>query len=555
MTESMHVGQAIVKTLERHGVQRSYLVPGESFLSVLDGLHDSPIEAIVCRHEGGASFAAEAHGKATGEAGICMVTRGPGAANAKIGVYTAWQDETPMVLFIGLVPTTDRYRGAFQEFDVNAWYDDITKGVFVIDDPERASRIVADAIHLANSGRRGPVVVGLPEDIIEEAYPGEIASPFALSRGAVSDNDIRVITEALLSAKRPLIFEGGQGWSQDAADAWQRFAEEHQIPVLNDMRSSDKIHFDSPANAGWLGAARNEDTAQLPEDADVLLLVGAKLWDKPTDNYSLRQGLSRTNIVISTDADQLATSGAITHHVLADPSIAAQELNRIDLTNKPDTSEWFTRARALHEDFSTIPPADERFPDLPEGTVDMYAVMEELTSRLDESALVTYGAGNHCFWPQRFFPTRRFPSMLATRLGAMGYSIASAMAAKLADPKRTVVAFTGDGELMMNGQELVTAVRYNTPMLVVLVDNEQYGTIRANQEKTYPGRVSGTQLVNPDFAEWARSMGAWAETVERNEEVPGTIERAFQKLDDGHVVLLHVKVDQDHATPEGSAEA
>ena len=551
----MHVGDAIVRTLERHGVKHCFLVPGESFLSVLDGLHDSPVEAIVCRHEGGAAFAAEAHGKATGNPGVCMVTRGPGAANAKIGVYTAWQDETPMVLFIGLVPTKDRYRESFQEFDAHAWFGDIAKAVFVVDDPSRASRIVADAFHLASSGRRGPVVVGLPEDVIEEAFAGDVAEPFAQSAGAVSDEDLRVVAEHLRRAKRPLIFEGGQGWTQEAADAWQRFAEKHQIPVVCDMRLSDKIHFDSPANAGWLGTARSDDTAQLLQDADVLLLVGAKLWDKPTDNFTLRQELDRVNIVVNADTDQLAASGAISHHVLADPSVAAAELNRLDLAGKPDTGDWFDRARAIHRGFSSIPPAGERFPDLPDGSVDMYSVLEAVISHLDDDALVTFGAGNHCFWPQRFFPTRAYPSMLATRLGAMGYSVASALAAKLAFPQRTVVAFTGDGELMMNGQELVTAVRYRTPMLVVLVDNEQYGTIRANQEKTYPDRVSGTQLVNPDFAQWARSMGAWAETVERNEDVPGAIDKAFEALEGGSVALLHFHVDQDHATPEGSAEA
>ncbi|MCP1387655.1 thiamine pyrophosphate-binding protein [Corynebacterium sp. TA-R-1] len=550
-----HVGEAIVKTLEAHGVKRAFLVPGESFLAVLDGLHDSPVDAIVCRHEGGASFAAEAHGKATGEAGVCMVTRGPGAANAKIGLYTAWQDETPMVLFVGLVPTADRYRESFQEFDVNAWFGDIAKGVYVVDAPERASRIVAAAFHLATSGRRGPVVVGLPEDIIAEEFTGTISGPHTRAAGAVSPSDLEAVASALRGAERPLIFEGGQGWTQDAADAWQRFAEEHQIPVLNDMRSSDKINFDSPANAGWLGTARNEKTAELLERADVLIQVGAKLWDKPTDNFELRQGMDCRNLVISVDPDQIANSGAITHHVLADPATFAKALDSLDLGGKPDTSEWFAEARRIHEDFSAIPPADARFPDLPEGAVDMYAVMEAIVDKLDARALCTYGAGNHCFWPQRFFPTRAFPSMLATRLGAMGYSVASAMAAKLADPERTVVAFTGDGELMMNGQELITAVRYETPMLVVVVDNEQYGTIRANQEKTYPGRVEGTQLVNPDFVMWAQSMGAWAEKIERNDEVAAAVSRAFEQVEAGQVALLHVIVDQDHATPEGSAEA
>ncbi|WP_350354602.1 thiamine pyrophosphate-dependent enzyme [Corynebacterium aquatimens] len=287
----------------------------------------------------------------------------------------------------------------------------------------------------------------------------------------------------------------------------------------------------------------------------MLIQVGAKLWDKPSDNFSLRQELDRVNVVISADPDQIANSGAITHHVLADPATFAEALGSVNLDGKPDTAEWFAEAREIHEAFSTIPPAGERFPNLPEGAVDMYGVMEAIVEKLDARALCTYGAGNHCFWPQRFFPTRAYPSMLATRLGAMGYSVASAMAAKLADPERTVVAFTGDGELMMNGQELITAVRYETPMLVVVVDNQQYGTIRANQEKHYPGRVEGTQLVNPEFTLWAQSMGAWAEKVEVDDEVRGAVDRAFEQVEAGRVALLHVVVDQDHATPEGSAEA
>lgn len=555
LSDPTHVGAAIVTTLERHGVDHVYLVPGESFLAVLDGMHDSTVQPIVCRHEGGASFAAEAHGKATGKAGVCMVTRGPGAANAKIGVYTAWQDETPLVVFIGLVPTADRYRASFQEFDINAWFGDITKAVYVVDDPSRASRIVAAAFHLANSGRRGPVVVGLPEDVIEQEFTAEIASPLYQGTGAVSSIDLDVVAQALKRAQRPLIFEGGQGWTQDAALAWQRFAETNHIPVVNDMRSSDKIHFDSPANAGWLGAAHSDDTAALLENADVLIQVGAKLWDKPTDNFSLRQELDRVNIVISADPDQIAHSGTITHHVLADPSTFARCLESVNTAGKPDTTEWFNQARRIHERFSSIPPVHERFADLPQGAVDMYHVMGEIRARVDESALCTYGAGNHCFWPQRFFPTRRFPSMLATRLGAMGYSVAAAMAAKMADPSRTVVAFTGDGELLMNGQELVTAVRYATPILVVLVDNQQYGTIRANQEKHYPGRVEGTQLVNPRFDHWAAAMGVRAQRVESNDQVSDAVARAFEQLESGNVALLHFIVDQDHATPEGSAEA
>ncbi|EEI17643.1 thiamine pyrophosphate-dependent enzyme [Corynebacterium lipophiloflavum] len=551
----MHVGAAIAQSLESHHVSHVFMVPGESFLAVLDGLHDSPVTSVVCRHEGGATYAAEAHGKATGRAGVAMVTRGPGAANAKIGVYTAWQDEVPVVLFVGLVPVKDRYRESFQEFDINSWFGDIAKGVFVIDDAQRASRVVANAFHLAQSGRRGPVVVGLPEDVLLEEFTGEIAGPMSTAQGAVSDHDIEIITEALRGARTPLIFEGGQGWTQQACDAVQSFAERHSIPVVNDMRSTDRISFDSPANAGWLGTARNDETAQLLEEADVLLCIGAKLWDKPTDNFTLRQSLDAVNIVVNSDAGLKGASGALTHHVLADPHAFAQVIGEISLDSKPDTTQWFAKARNIHAEFSAIPDPEERFANLPEGAVDFYHVFEQVTARLDETALTAFGAGNHCFWPQRFFPTRRFPSMLAPRLGSMGYSVAAGLAAKLAHPEKTVVVFAGDGELLMNGQEIVTAVRYGAPMLIVVVDNQQYGTIRAHQEKHFPGRVEGTQLANPDFAAWARAMGAWAETITTDDEVEAAVEHAFAALDDAHVAVLHVIVDQDHATPEGSAQA
>ncbi|MBA4505437.1 thiamine pyrophosphate-dependent enzyme [Corynebacterium sanguinis] len=551
----MHVGAAIAQSLEAHHVSHVFMVPGESFLAVLDGMHDSSIASVVCRHEGGAAYAAEAHGKATGRAGVAMVTRGPGAANAKIGVYTAWQDEVPLILFVGLVPVKDRYRESFQEFDINVWFGDITKGVFVVDDAQRASRVVANAFHLAQSGRRGPVVVGLPEDVLLEEFTGEIAGPMATAQGAVADHDIAIITEALRGARAPLIFEGGQGWTQQACDAVQSFAERYSIPVVNDMRSTDRINFDSPANAGWLGTARNEETARLLEEADVLLCIGAKLWDKPTDNFTLRQSLDAVNIVVNSDAGLKGSSGALTHHVLADPHAFAQVIDEIALDSKPDTTQWFAKARNIHAEFSAIPAPEERFANLPEGAVDFYHVLEQVTARLDDTALTAFGAGNHCFWPQRFFPTRRFPSMLAPRLGSMGYSVAAGLAAKLALPERTVVVFAGDGELLMNGQEIVTAVRYEAPMLIVVVDNQQYGTIRAHQEKHFPGRVEGTQLSNPDFAAWAQAMGAWAETVSRDDEVDGAVQRAFAALDDAHVAVLHVIVDQDHATPEGSAQA
>ncbi|MBG6121141.1 thiamine pyrophosphate-dependent enzyme [Corynebacterium aquatimens] len=561
----MHVGSAIAQTLQEHGVSHAFVVPGESYLALLDGLYDSAITPIICRHEGGAAYMADAYGKATGTPGVVMTTRGPGAANAKIGVYAAWQDAVPLVMFVGLIPQADRYRESFQEFDPNMWFDDITKGVFVVDDPQRASGIVSNAFFLAQSGRPGPVVVGLPEDVLTEEFTGQIAPPITVSGGAVSDEDLDVIAEQLARAQRPLILEGGQGWTPDACAALQHFAETHQIPVVNDTRSSDRISFDSPAYAGWLGTARSDDTAELLNNADLLITIGGVLWDKPTDNFSLRQDYDATNIVITPDTTLRGHSGAVTRHIIASPEVFAQSLERLEQRlTAPDagaaasagdsSSTWFTTARAIQEDFSRIPAPGDRF-DEPDGTADFYDVMAELTARLPDDAIATFGAGNHCFWPQRFFPTRQYPSMIANRLGSMGYSLPAGIAAKLAFPDRFTVVFTGDGEFMMNGNELITAVRYDTPLLIVLLDNAQYGTIRAHQEKHYPDRVVGTQLENPDFCVMAEACGAWGRRVDNSDEIPAVLDEAIAQVEGGRVALVHVVVAQDQAAPRGSKQA
>ena len=545
----MHVGSAIAQALEDHGTEHVFLVPGESYLAVLDGLHDTDISTIVCRHEGGAAYMADAYGKATGKPGVVMVTRGPGAANAKIGVYTAWQDAVPLVLFIGLIPREDRYRESFQEFDPHQWFGSIAKGVFIVDEPDRASGVVANAMRLAQQGRPGPVVVGLPEDVVAAQFPGgELAPPIKVAHGSVSTADAEVLKEHLEKAERPLIFEGGQGWTQEACDAVQQFAEEHEIPVVGDTRSSDRIGFDSPANAGWLGTARKEETAQLLDDADLLITVGGILWDKPTDNFTRRQDYGAANIVITPDPDLVGHTAAVTRHIIASPVAFAEALGSLKLDSTPDTSEWFTRARELHLEHSTLPTVAKRY-DEPAGCVDMHDVMEALIKQLPDDAICTYGAGNHCFWPQRFFPTRTFPSMIANRLGSMGYSLPAGIASKLAFPDRFTVVFTGDGEFMMNGNELITAVRYHTPVLIVVVDNAQYGTIRMHQEKHYPGRVSGTQLENPEFCKLAEANGAWAAKLDGPAQVDNTVEEAVRQVADGRVALLHVRVDQEQAEP------
>lgn len=544
-----HVGTAIAESLAAHGTSRAFLVPGESFLPVLDGLYNSPVEAIVSRQEGGASYMAEAYGKATGEPGVAMVTRGPGASNAFVGVHTGWQDGTPMVIFVGLIPFSDRDRESFQEFDPKAWFGTQAKQVFVLDDPTRASRVVAEAFFQAKQGRPGPVIVGLPEDVLYQDFEGEIEAPIPVTEGAVSAADAAYVSEKLAAAKKPLIFAGGGRWTPESARAIEKFAEINQIPVVHDFRASDRISFSSPANAGWLGYGRNDHAAELLSEADVLLEVGALLTDVPSDGYTLRQDPHAENIVVNIDTGLRGHSGAISRHILASPVALAEALDNINTGEISSAqSEWFKNARRAHQEFSTI-PSESDWRATSAGTAHMEAVIKALQDQLPEEAIFTFGAGNHCIWAQQFLPTQHYPSQLAARNGSMGYSVPGAVSAKLQFPERPVVAIAGDGEYLMNGQELATAVQFGAPFLTVIMTNGEFGTIRDHQKNHFPDRVSGTQLANPDFAAVAKGYGAHGESVDADADVAGAIERALTAVNNGIPAVVNVYTDQDLSLP------
>lgn len=544
-----HVGTAIAESLAAHGTSRAFLVPGESFLPVLDGLYNSPVEAIVSRQEGGASYMAEAYGKATGEPGVAMVTRGPGASNAFVGVHTGWQDGTPMVIFVGLIPFSDRDRESFQEFDPKAWFGTQAKQVFVLDDPTRASRVVAEAFFQAKQGRPGPVIVGLPEDVLYQDFEGEIDAPIPVTEGAVSAADATYISKKLAAAQKPLIFAGGGRWTPESARAIEKFAENNQIPVVHDFRASDRISFSSPANAGWLGYGRNDRAAELLSEADVLLEVGALLTDVPSDGYTLRQDTHAENIVVNIDTGLRGHSGAISRHILASPVALAEALDNITTGEISSAqSEWFKNARRAHQEFSTI-PSESDWRATSAGTAHMEAVIKALQDQLPEEAIFTFGAGNHCIWAQQFLPTQHYPSQLAARNGSMGYSVPGAVSAKLQFPERPVVAIAGDGEYLMNGQELATALQFGAPFLTVIMTNGEFGTIRDHQKNHFPDRVSGTQLANPDFAAVAKGYGAHGESVDADADVAGAIERALNAVNNGIPAVVNVYTDQDLSLP------
>lgn len=571
-----HVGTAIARSLELHDVPRIFQVPGESFLPVLDGLYESSIDAVVCRQEGGACYMAEAHGKATGQPGVAMVTRGPGAANAFVGIHTAWQDATPLVLFVGLVPTNDRDRESFQEFDIKAWFGTQAKRVYVLDDASRASRVVAEAFHLATQGRPGPVVIGLPEDVLHQEFTGELCQPLPASHGAFSGADLNFLSDELRAAEKPLIFAGGAHWNSDTCAAIQKFAEEQQIPVVHDWRASDRIAFSSPANAGWLGYGRNDAATQLLTEADLVVEIGAVLTDVPTDGYTLRQSLDAKNILINTDTTLLGNSAAITRHILASPQAFAEVTEELtkrigsaervaagsgtsssastgtdagtDAAISATQHEWFTNAHRNHLAFADV-GKPENWPETAAGTAHMESIMAAIQHQAPKDALYTFGAGNHCLWAQRYLRTETYPSQLSVRNGSMGYSIPSAVAASLQFPERTVITIAGDGEYLMNGQELATAVQAGGAFLVVVMSNAEFGTIRTHQLNHYPKRVSGTQLANPDFAAAAVAFGAHGETVTSDQDATSAVKRALAAVREGKPALINVITDQALSIP------
>ncbi|MBM6620116.1 acetolactate synthase [Micrococcaceae bacterium RIT802] len=530
----------IVDTLVAHGVKRTYVVPGESYLDVLDGLHHSPIDTVVCRHEGGAAYMAEADGKMNQLPGIAMVTRGPGAANAHVGLHTAWQDSTPMVLFVGLIPFEHREKEAFQEFDPKAWFGTNAKRVMILDHAERASEVVAEAMFAAMSGRPGPVVVGLPEDIIKRQVPAEVHPRIPVASGGMTVTDWKSLHDALKEADKPLFIFGGNDWSAEGASAFTTWLEEHGLPAAAEWRCEGTVPFNSPSYVGPIGYGRPKPTYDLLEETDLLVFVGTVPGDVITDGFAIRQNWDKKNFLVTIDPSLRGRSGPVSHQIVAKPDVFVRDLVRMDLPVKDSWREWTQRMRAEQEKFAALPDATPG-----DGQAKMATLMANLVASLPEDAMVTFGAGEHTNWAHRYFPTNGYASMVSARNGSMGYSIPSAVAASLATPGRRVVTIAGDGEFLMNGQELATAAQYGATPLVIVMDNQEYGTIRTHQERDYPERISGTQLQNPDFAAMAQAFGGFGVRVENDVDVPAALEAALSAIDnEGRFALIHLIVEQ-----------
>lgn len=538
-------GQILVAALARNGVDTVYCVPGESYLPVLDALRDQPgIRTIVTRHEGAASNMADAFGKLSGRPGICFVTRGPGASHAANGVHTAAEDSTPMILFIGQADSAFLGRGAFQEVDYRLMFGDMTKAVLQADSAQRLPELVARAFSLALSGRPGPVVVELPEDVLFSETRVADAPPVRVARAAPAAEDLAELRVRLAAARQPLVIAGGTGWTADACAALRRFVLDNDLPLAASFRRQDLFDNRDPHYVGQLGLGVSPRLAEHVRNADLLLVIGARLGEASSSGYTLVESPSprQTLIHIHADPDELGRTYQAAQPINASVACMAQALATLEPITAPPWREWTQALRADYQAHSTPPT--------PTGAidgVDFGQVMAWLDDTLPDDTILANGAGNYTVWVHRFFRYRQPATELAPTNGAMGYGLPAAIAAKLHHPGRTVVCLAGDGCFMMYPQELATALQYGAAVITIVVNNGMLGTIRMHQEREYPGRPIATDLANPDFVALAQAFGAHAEQVCRSEDFPAAFERARAA---GVAALIELRVDPRQITPQ-----
>ncbi|MFG1347892.1 thiamine pyrophosphate-binding protein [Xanthobacter autotrophicus DSM 431] len=539
-------GRILVDALACQGVDRLFCVPGESYLDVLDSLLEHPsIRVVVTKHEGAACEMAEADAKLTGRPGICFVTRGPGAMHASIGVHVASQDSSPLILFVGQIARQDRYREAFQEVDYRAMFGSCAKWVVEIDDPARIPEHVARAFATAMEGRPGPVVVVLPEDVLGEQCATMDARPVRLSVLPDPGSHERDTLQRLLnSTQRPLVIVGGPGWSEDASKDLAGFATAWNIPVACSFRRQDLFDNRLPQYIGHLSLGMNSALATRVRAADLILAIGTRLGDVTTDGYRLLTPPTPGQRLVHVHRAS-SELGRLFHAEL--PIHASMDAIARLLTGLPAPAvapwgEWTRAARLEQEQFGR--PSDPH-PD--EIGVNLAQAVSHLNQVLDNDAIITNGAGNYTVWVHRYYQYRRPRTELAPTCGTMGYGLPAAVAAKLRHPDRTVVCFAGDGCFLMYPQELATAVEQEAAIVIIVVNNGMYGTIRMHQERRFPSRISATAIQGPDFVALARSFGAFAEKVERTDEFMPAFERAHAS---GRPALLELKTDPRQLTPQ-----
>ncbi len=552
-------GHLLVQCLVAQGVTHAFGVPGESYLAVLDGFHayHEQIRFIINRQEGGAAFMAEAHGKLSGRPGICFVTRGPGATNASIGVHTAFQDSTPMILFVGDVASDTRDREAFQEVDYSSFFGPSTKGmakrVERIDDARRIPEYLARAFATAMNGRPGPVVLVLPEDMLTQMVDVEPLPRVEAVEAWSDPGSLRRLREMLLQSERPLVIAGGGGWTPQAAQALQRFAENWSLPVGNAFRFQDTFDNHHPLYAGDVGIGLNPKLAARIRQADLILAIGPRLGEMTTGGYTLIEAPrpKQKLVHIHASAEELNRVFQADLAINATMNAAARSL---EVLTAPVNVPWQAWAESAHTDYlANIDPANGGVV-LP-GTIDMPAIVATLKKLLPEDAVLTNGAGNFASWVHRFFQhhglVKGLKTQLAPTVGAMGYGVPAGIAANIVSG-RTAFTIAGDGDFLMNGQELATAVQHGAKSIVLLLNNGMYGTIRMHQEREYPRHVSGSNLQNPDFCALARAYGYTATRITRTEEFEAVLRQALQGKEGA---LIEIMLDPEVISTRGTLSA
>jgi acetolactate synthase-1/2/3 large subunit len=537
------VAQTLVQTLVNQGTSHVFCVPGESYLAVLDALHDvrDRLDLVVCRHEAAAANMAEAYGKLNGRPGVAMVTRGPGATHASIGVHTAFQDSTPMLLFVGDVGTDMLGREAFQEVDYRRMFGALAKGVFVLDSAARAHEVVAAAYALSLSGRPGPVVVTLPEDVLHADAADAHAARIEPAAASPDASSIASLANLLSAAERPLLWIGGPGWTEADVENIQHFAEDAGVPVVTSWRRKDRFDNAHPKYAGELGLGPNPRLIERVRSADLIIALGTRLGEVASQGYTLPAvpSAAQTLVHIHPDGDTLTRVRQPALAIQASIRLACEALAELGFTVDGDRwAGWTAQARADYE--AWVQPTNVA------GGVNMAEVIAQIGGAVAADAIFANGAGNFAAWLHRFHQHRRLGTQLAPTSGAMGYGVPAGIAAKLLQPERDVIVIAGDGDFMMSANELITAARYGANVIFVVVDNGQYGTIRMHQARDYPGRPSGTALVNPDFAAYAESMGCRGLRVERTGDFAAAFDAARAA---GRPAVIWVRTDPDEIAP------
>ncbi|NVK18425.1 MAG: thiamine pyrophosphate-binding protein [Methylocystaceae bacterium] len=533
--------QILVDCLEALGSTKAFGVPGESYLAVLDALYDSSIDFVTCRQEGGAAMSAEAFGKLTGEPGICMVTRGPGATNASAGVHVAYQDSTPMILFIGQVGRSMVEREAFQEIDYRRMFGQMTKWVAQIDDAARIPEFISHAFHCATNGRPGPVVLALPEDMLRDVVEKyDIPTSYNRAAPAPSPDEFAQLSERLQKAERPLMIVGGGNWSADCAKGIAVFAEQNNLPVATSFRCQDYINNDHPNYAGHVGIGIDPKLAEKIKQSDLLILFGTRLGEMASNGYSLLDiPCPKQEVVhIHTSAEELGRVYNVGLAINCAPKTLIAMLKEKGQICTRSTTEWVATCRSGYDAFLDVAQVASH--------VELKEIITQTRDALDDDAIVTNCAGNYAIWLHRFFKYRDYRTQLAPTSGSMGYGVPAAVAAASANPDKQVICFAGDGGFMMICQELATAVQHDMNMTVVIVNNAMYGTIRMHQERNYPERTSGTDLKNPDFVAMAKAFGASGELVTKTEDYAGALVRA---LSHKGVSVIEIQTDPNVITP------